>query len=227
VAAFYAKRFRKTFLLLGLLFYLLSTNYVGTKLIEPLEHRYPPFDQLDQKADAVVVLGGGNNLGVPNLPLDPGAFKRFLYGLMLAKKYNLPLIYSGGFKDADAAEATAGEIAESLGIAIETPTTFQHRFVLYFERRSRDTYQNALFTKRMLNTFGMQNPKLILVTSAFHMPRAKLLFDKVGLDTRPAPTDYKAASLVHFRFFPSIKGLKLTYFAMHEYVGYLRYLLKN
>jgi uncharacterized SAM-binding protein YcdF (DUF218 family) len=216
-AAFYARRFRKTFLFATLLFYLLSTTYVGTKLIEPLENRYPALQHVPADVDAVVVLSGGNNLGAPNLPLMPGAFKRYMYGVMLAKKYNLPLVFSGGFHESDAAAVVTKELNEMLDLNL----------TVRYENRSLDTYENARYTEQMLHKAGIPHPRVLLVTSAFHMPRAKLLFDRTHLDTIPAPTDYLASSLQHFWYLPSITGLRLSYHALHEYLGYLIYSFKS
>jgi uncharacterized SAM-binding protein YcdF (DUF218 family) len=206
---------------------MLSTTFIGTKLITPLENAYTQPKTIPSDLDAVVVLSGGNNLGAPNIPVIAGAFKRTMYALMLAKKENLPLIFSGGFSESDAAKETLMQINNMLDLNITTPKTYHKQFLLYFEDKSLDTYENARFTKELFASFGIDKPKILLVTSAFHMPRAMLLFKQSGFTALPAPTDYKASSLKHFAFLPSITGLRLSYFALHEYVGYLRYLLKN
>ncbi len=212
-----ARRFRKTFLFTALLFYLLSTTYVGTKLIAPLEHRYPALQHVPADVDAVVVLSGGNTPGAPNLPLMPGAFKRYMYGAMLAKKYHLPLIFSGGLHESDVAAVVTEELNNMLDLNL----------TVRYENRSLDTYENARYTEKLLHDAGIAHPKILLVTSAFHMPRAKLLFDRTRLEAIPAPTDYLASSLQHFWYLPSITGLRLSYHALHEYLGYLLYKLKN
>ncbi len=226
-AAVLVRRFRIFFLSAAILFYLISTPYVGTRLITPLEQRYTLPDPIPSDIDAVIVLSGGNNLGVPNLPLMPGSFKRLLYGIMLAKRYDLPLIFSGGFRESDAATQCIQELNDTIGLDLPHPRHFTPHFSIYFESRSRDTYENARYTKAMLRAFGLHDPKILLVTSAFHMPRAMLLFTKAGLHALPAPTDYKASSLRHLWYLPSVTGLRLSYFALHEYAGYLRYALGN
>jgi len=218
-AAFYTRKYRKLFLSGTLLFYLISTPFVGTKLITPLEQAYTQPETIPSNLDAVVTLGGGSNLGVPNLPLMPGSFKRTIYALMLAKKHHLPLIVSGGFSESNATRETLKQLDDLFDFNLTTPKMYRRDFSIYFEKNSRDTFENAQFTKKLFKTFGINRPKILLVTSAFHMPRAMLLFKKSGFTVLPAPTDYKASSLV--------TGIRLSYFALHEYIGYLRYLLKN
>jgi uncharacterized SAM-binding protein YcdF (DUF218 family) len=206
---------------------MLSTTFIGTKLITPLENAYTQPKTIPSDLDAVVVLSGGNNLGAPNLPLLAGAFKRTVYALMLAKKENLPLIFSGGFSESDAAKETLIQLDDMLDLNISTPKHYRKQFSLYFENKSLNTYENARFTKKLFASLGIDKPKILLVTSAYHMPRAMLLFEQSGFAALPAPTDYQASTLYHFAYLPSITGLSLSYFALHEYVGYLRYLLKN
>ena len=95
LAALYAKRFRLFFLANAIVFYLLSTSYVADWLLAPLE---TPFNKPLEKqpVDAVIVLGGGHTQGVANLPLSSDAYKRMMWGLMVAKSNNLPLLFSGG-----------------------------------------------------------------------------------------------------------------------------------
>ncbi len=226
-AAIYARKHRGLFLFAALLFYLLSTDYVGTKLIDPLEKRYPPLQHVPDNIDAVVMLSGGNNLNAPNLPLLPGAFKRYMYGIMLAKSHNLPVIFSGGFKESDAAKVVTDELNTMLDLDLTTPAKWQKAFGIWYEDRSKDTWKNALYTKAFLRENGIDHPNILLVTSAFHMLRAKMLFDKAGLDAIAAPTDYLASSLQHFWYLPSVTGLKMSYHALHEYVGYLLYRYKD
>ncbi len=216
-------------MLSGVLFYLLSTSYVGTKLIQPLENRYPPLSKpLQTKVDAIVVLGGGSYIGTPNLPLMEGAFKRLIYALTLAKRYNLPLIYSGGWDDSKAAKETLAAIAPAFLSQTDLfPTRFQPRFGIYFEDQSRDTYENAQFCRKFLRSYGIANPHILLVTSAFHMPRARMMFDKAGLKTLPAPTDYIASPHARLSFLPTITGFRQSYYALHEYLGLLIYRFKN
>lgn len=78
-----------------------------------------------------------------------------------------------------------------------------------------------LMAERQLN-------KIILVTSSFHLPRAKLLFDQVGVETYPYPTDFKVASreITWLHFIPSADALRNTSSGIREYLGRIYYWLK-
>ena len=227
LAAFYVKKYNKLFFTSAVIFYLLSSRSVAVFLAMPLEQVFPPVQTLSKDIDAVVVLGGGNYLGSPNLPLSEGGFKRFAYGMMLAKKYDLPLIFTGGWKDPQAVRQTVDECNRMMDTNLTMPKTFSHHFSLYIEEKSKNTHENALFTKTFLENAGIKHPRICLVTSAFHILRANMVFQKIGFETVPAPTDYKAVYASHLNFLPSTDALKLSYLALHEYLGYLRYLFKN
>ncbi|TIU18533.1 MAG: YdcF family protein, partial [Mesorhizobium sp.] len=62
---------------------------------------------------------------------------------------------------------------------------------LILENRSRNTYENAVFTRELVTP--KPGETWLLVTSAFHMPRAKALFDKAGFATVPWPVDYRTS----------------------------------
>src|SRR5690606_23198947 len=84
--------------------------------------------------------------------------------------------------DGEADADTAPRLLSALGLA-------RDRLVL--ENRSRDTYENAVFTRQLVNP--QPGEKWLLVTSAFHMPRAMALFRKAGFDVLAWPADYRTA----------------------------------
>ncbi len=96
------------------------------------------------------------------------------------------------------------------------------------ESNSRNTYENALFTKQLLDKI-QTGAKCILVTSAFHMPRAKALFDKQGVDVTAYPTDFTGNRLNQPKhiFVPSGSVLWKWEFFIKEWVGILVYKIKG
>ena len=70
--------------------------------------------------------------------------------------------------------------------------------------------------------------RIVLITSSFHMPRAKLLFDKQGIDSVPFATDFKATGKIisWLSFLPSANGFSRTSDGIREYIGRLYYKLK-
>jgi uncharacterized SAM-binding protein YcdF (DUF218 family) len=201
------------------LLYLLSTGLVANLLLAPLENAYPPLSSA-QGARAVVVLGGGYNDLSPEYGrgvLTPISEKRAVYGLELADRYGLPLVFSGG-KGLDS--GTAGSEAEAAGDLWRRLGVSADRISL--ETESVDTKANA----RGVVSLAGKGP-FLLVTSAFHMPRAMLAFEKTGASVIAAPTDYRvkrrAAGWVDL--LPDTYQLDLSRTALHEYVGLLYYRL--
>lgn len=102
-------------------------------------------------------------------------------------------------------------------------------FGLYVEDKSLDTYENAKLSKKVLNDIGIYKPTIILVTSAFHMHRSKLLYEHFGFTVIPAATDFKLSQSPKnmWDYFPSMGALKKSYTALHEYAGILSLWLRG
>ncbi|MEI6877053.1 MAG: YdcF family protein, partial [Spirochaetota bacterium] len=88
------------------------------------------------------------------------------------------------------------------------------------EKKSRDTYENAAFTKGLVGA-----GPILLVTSAWHMPRSMLAFTKNGIESIPAPTSYRVDkhSLDFLDLLPGSESLLTSQLALHEYLGILWY----
>ncbi len=235
IMVFYAKKFKTVFIFFALGFYLLSNIYVANFLLRPLEQPYNKAFDSKIKADAVVVLGGGNASGSANLPLNADPSKRALYGLMIAKSQNIPLIFSGGALKGDESEASSfiksmKEISKYLGVDMEfSPKLQMNRFVISTENRSIDTYQNAKFTKERFEEAGIQNPAIYLTTSAYHMKRAVQLYRHFGFKVIPCATDFKIGKRQKsiWDYFPKMGAFYKSYLALHEYAGLLSLKLRG
>ena len=96
------------------------------------------------------------------------------------------------------------------------------------EAASRNTYENAVLSKEVLAEHGLQ--RVLLVTSALHMPRALATFKSAGIDTVPAATDftvtYKDQRTV-IDFLPDAEALSRTTYAIKETIGYVYYWWKG
>jgi uncharacterized SAM-binding protein YcdF (DUF218 family) len=113
--------------------------------------------------------------------------------------------------------ATMGRLLEALGVARERTT---------LEDRSRDTYENAVFTKRLLDPQPGQ--RWLLVTSGWHMPRAVGCFRRVGFPVEPWPVDYRTSGRLSPWLNTGIpEGLRRMDFVMKEYVGLVVYYLRG
>ncbi len=203
-------------------FYLISIQPVSDLLIFPLESRYPPLNEERAQAAAVAVLGGDLLQHSPNYgsraALGPSSSIRAAYGASVARELMIPLYYSGGAPlespGAESGATAAGRFWSGLGVDPKTVT---------LEGRSDDTTQNALFLEALVPP-----QPLIIVTSAYHMPRSVLAFKKTRLSTIPAPCDYRRQGPPYkiLDFLPSPDALDSSYQAFHEYVGLLYYSMK-
>ncbi len=193
----------------GLSMYLLSIEPVKDMLYAPLEKAYPVPQTF--KVDAIVVLGGGSYAtGI----LKEDSMKRLLTGFVLHKKTELPIILSGGASFGRLPDAEVmKQVLEELGV---------DRSKIITEVRSRDTYENALYVKEICERRGFR--RLLLITSAYHMPRAVETFKRTGLEVVPYPTDFKRDNKYSlYSLLPRAGVLADSYKALREYLGGLAY----
>ena len=208
------RRTRYYFLALAVM-YLLSITLVSDRLLQPLETYYaqPELSAL-RNADAIVVLGGGKDFdGEGQAAADPA--NRLLMGIRLHRALNLPILVSGGqvFSYAGTEAEIEYRLLKSAGIG--------EAFILK-EDRSRNTVENARYTKQLCEKMGMD--KVILVTSGYHLPRSVLIFEREGVNVIPYPTDYKTnkeIAIDAFAFTPSAEAVRTSAIAMKEYLGIL------
>lgn len=202
------------------LLYALSTGVISSLLIAPLENKYPPIMASDG-AQAIIVLGGGFNDSSPERggagSLTPVSSMRASYGFELSRKFGLPLLFTGGGYYDARGRGNEAEAAGAAWLAFGVP---KDRISL--ETASEDTKGNAAGVASLAG----KGP-FVLVTSAFHMPRAVLAFHKAGITVLAAPTDYRAkrSSFTFTDFLPDTWKLECSRSALHEYVGILYYIL--
>jgi len=183
----------------------------------PLEQRFPM--PAPEKVDGIIVLGGA--LDLPNTidlrqPGLDGAAERMTQAVALTRRYpEAKLLFSGGsglvrshsFNESQVARA----VFESLGV--DPARTL-------YEDRSRNTWENALYSKRLADPQPGQT--WLLVTSAWHMPRAVGCFRKAGWAVLPYPVDYLGNDAEWFGFGAATR-LDLLTVVLHEWLGLLAY----
>ena len=197
---------------------------IGNMLIYPLEQRFPAWDPARGAPDGIVILGASIEADLSaahGTAIVRSAPDRIIRGAMLAHAYpNARILYTGGSANLfsnDAREADfAASILEGLGIA---------KSRLIMERRSRNTLENAEFSRDLVKP--KPGERWLLVTSAFHMPRSVGLFRKAGFAVEPYPVDWRVGELGDFRAFSGIaaEGLLRTDAAVREWMGLIAYRL--
>ena len=237
IALFFCfKRSKFTFIpiLLALVILLTTGNEkVSNYFLKSLEWQYLPVPELPT-ADAIVVLGGStNSVAYPRvLPELNERGDRITYAAKLYKDGKAPVIVlSGGrinwdgSKESEAKDIT--KLLELMGIPSEA---------IIQEGKSVNTYENAIFTQKILEEQGIE--KILLVTSAFHLPRALKIFQHLGIDTIPAPTDYFVSEYelqerdfslesTILSLIPNAKNLDRTTTVIKEYIGTIVYWLRG
>lgn len=191
---------------------------VGSWVIAPLEHR---FDRPDPaKVDGIVVLGGAVETAesIPgDLSLNDAA-ERITTMVALARRYpGARLVYSGGSGLArHPGPGEAGEVKpllEAMGLPDER---------VIYEDRSRNTWENAIYSKQLVQP--KPGETWLLVTSAWHMPRAIGCFRSAGWPVVAYPVDYLSRNL-RWANFDAPRQLYTISLAEKEWIGLLAYRL--
>jgi uncharacterized SAM-binding protein YcdF (DUF218 family) len=197
---------------------------LGHILILPLEQRFPQWDPSHGAPDGIVVLGGAILSDVSaargSVALNDSA-ERITAAVELARKYpNARIIFSGGVGSIRPDVPPEAPFAAKELLALGVP---QERITA--EEQSRNTIENAVFSRLVAQP--KPGERWLLVTSAFHMPRAIGTFRAAGFPVEAYPVDYRTRGMNDLaRPFASLAtGLNETDYALHEWIGLLVYRL--
>ena len=175
----------------------------------------------------IVVLSGGI---VKSYPTNNGVYEwndpdRFFAGINLYNKdQSRKLVFTGGMNPFNYNLQSEGEI-------LKRKSRF---FVNNFENiivsgNANNTFEESKQIKRLINNSKISN-NIILITSAFHMKRAKIIFEKEGIKVNPYPVDFRSDNLSFYRivknplsWIPNTDSLHKTSFALKEIYGILIY----
>lgn len=174
--------------------------------------------ELAEQAEAIVVLGGGREQADPGWGTDQPslmALERVRYAARLAKASGLPLLTSGGLhfgNPPSEAALMASVLAEDYQLQVR-----------WQEGASRTTWENALYSAAMLQQAGVK--RVVLVTQAWHMPRARWCFERAGFEVIAAPMGFLGVD--HGRpaagLLPESKALWQSSLLLNEALGLLLY----
>jgi uncharacterized SAM-binding protein YcdF (DUF218 family) len=216
-----------------------SNRIVAMFLTRSLEGRYLPSAELrayEVRADAIVVLGGATRTGVfPRSSSEINeAGDRLLYAARLYRQGVAPyLLLSGG----RARIVETPSVPEAEGMAEILVEIGVPREAIWLETASRNTHENAVQSLAILQAQSVE--RIVLVTSASHMPRAVAVFAQTGLEVIPAATDFQVVQedwafytrlnpLVQLNnLLPRAADLERTTRALKEYVGMVMYRLQG
>jgi len=202
----------------------LGLSPLGNALILPLEQRFPAWDDKGGAPDGIIVLGGAITPEVSAARSDVAlneAAERVTAAVTLARRYPVArIVYSGGsgalIFDEGSEAASAVRIFESLGVPSAR---------ILAEDQSRNTVENAVFS--MLLAMPRPGERWLLVTSAYHMPRAMGVFRRAGFPVEAYPVDWRTRGPQDaLRPFSTLgSGLERADTAAREWIGLLAYWL--
>ena len=209
---------RKTLAIFSLTLSLLVTwaasfNPVGNALMWDHEARYPAFQYNDDiEVDAVHVLGGGHMESkrfAGGAQLSSSSLARVVEGIRIAQMYpDARLVFSGYAGYTGVNKTPNAEVAKAVAVSLGID---EERIDLLTE--AKDTREEAIDVEDFIH-----DGRLILVTSASHMPRAVTIFKQEGLKPIPAPTYFLGAENLSPSF-PSAGNLQKTERYLYEKVG--------
>jgi uncharacterized SAM-binding protein YcdF (DUF218 family) len=207
--------------------WLSSTQRASEWLIWTLERDYPEQAMgMVGQAEAILLLGGAltpptHTASFPNLHESSD---RILHAMRLYKAGKAAkVVISGGQLPWEGAPQSESEATAELLVGWGVPAE-----AILVEKVSANTYQNAIFSKAILKEQGIA--EVLLVTSAFHMPRAMAVFERAGIRAVPAATDHLGARDGDgdlLEWMPDPWALYVTTLAIKEYVGMAYYRWKG
>jgi uncharacterized SAM-binding protein YcdF (DUF218 family) len=221
---------KRSFFLVGLILLLILTHRA---IFQAVVHWWEPapvsIKSLHKKYDYIILLGGYSDfqtaMGKSEFQLGLKGGNRLITALHLYKKgIGKKIILTGG-----SGKLFGDRFGEAEYVAPYLKTLGLPDSAIIIENKSRNTRENAVFTKQMVDSL-QKNASCLLVTSALHMPRSKACFDRVGLSTTIYPTDYyteKSDNYFKLFFEPSSTQLYAWEAILHEWIGVITYKLKG
>lgn len=172
-------------------------------------------------AEAIVVLSAEMDVGAPEYgaqTVGPMTLQRIRYAATLQRRTGLPVLVSGGLLSGHR-ESHAASMQRALEQDFQVP-------VRWAEARSLDTRENARYSAEMLRADGVK--RVLLVTHAWHMPRAHAAFTAAGIEAIAAPTAFAALPTeAASAWLPRWAGIRDTCLALHEWLGRAYYAMRS
>lgn len=200
--------------IVALIFLVFAVYPVGPWMLSPLEKQFEKTWPLPQKIDGILVLGGALDADMSyeyNQTSLRDSAERLTEFIALVQDFPAAIhIYSGGKGEA--------KLARNLMRRMNVDTR-----AMIFEDRSTNTYENIVLSKKLINPQAGET--WVLVTSAWHMPRAMAVAKAQGWDFIAYPVDHRTFGFIYprNRSFDMLTNFQLATLALHEWVGLFVY----
>jgi uncharacterized SAM-binding protein YcdF (DUF218 family) len=218
---------RKKLLIWGLaVFYFFGNPFVVDECFRQWEPVTPDVDLGSENYDAAIVLGG---IGSVDMRLEKINFgyscDRLFQALPLYYKGRVKrIIFTGGSGSIEFPEKKEGVYVAKYLQSIHFPDS---GFII--EPHSRNTFENAVFTKKITDSLGVKN--VLLITSAFHMRRSLAIFEKAGYKNITPYATNRVSGARRFTpdhlLLPNAEAFLSVQLLIHEWIGYLTYKLRG
>jgi len=220
----YKKNKRWRFLYIALMqLYLCSNSFIVDELYRLYETRTEDYDLSKNHFPAGIILGGICDIDLRKNEVDFGHNSdRLFQSLRLLKNRAVKkLIFSGGSGSVEFPEKVEARFIQQY-----LKDAGLNDSVFIFEWKSKNTYENAVYSKAILDSLGLLSDTVWLITSAYHMPRSMTIFKKAGIKVKPFVTDAHSG-IRRFTpdhlFIPNPEALYSLGFLTHEWLGFIVY----
>jgi uncharacterized SAM-binding protein YcdF (DUF218 family) len=207
---------------LAAMVWILSAAPTSGWLMGGLEKGWPIPD--DPRGDVIIMLGGGGYDRAPDLSgrgaPNASSMERLVTAARLYRRLGVPILLSGG--KVEPTDVPIARISKRFLIDLGVPPES-----ILLEDQSRDTYENALFSKKLCTRHGLVHP--LMVTSGYHIRRAVFCFEQVGMRVTPVPcglTTWPGQAYTLRELLPAAESMQATSAALHEWLGLLYYHLR-
>jgi len=210
---------------ISLLLIIIASFPVGEWLLYPLESRFQTNPNLPDKVDGIIVLSGAEDAELYHIwkQVELGAAaERDITFLTLARQHpKAKLVFTGGSGSLTKQEYKGADVAKKLFEQLSFDTT-----KIIFERESRNTYENVIYSKDLVKP--IKNENWILITTGWHMPRSVGIFCKAKWPVIPYPVDHQTNKDNLFRIdFDLANNLYTLKTAIKEWLGLFAYYLSG
>ena len=206
----------------SLLFF--SNEFLANETMMAWENPPMPFSTITTPYEVGIVLTGvtaGRPLTDDRVYFVRGA-DRILHAIQLYKAGKIKkILLTGGIASISGKTSIEAESLAKVAIMAGIPANS-----LIIENQARNTYENAIYSAAILDSLALNNTKNLLITSAFHMPRASACFSKAQVPHDTFGCDFfTTPRRIGFRqlFVPSIGALQKWSILMKEWLGLVAY----
>ena len=220
-------RAKKLKIIAVIILFISSNSFIVDELFRAYEPVTEDHDLMQTHYDGAIVLGG---IGSVDMRLNKinftGSGDRLFQALRLYKLGRVDkIIFTGGSGSVEFPEKKEGLYIHKYLMEIQVPDS-----AVIIESESKNTYENAIFTKKIIDTLHLHS-KFLLVTSAFHMPRAMAVFKKAGYANLTPYITNKVSGIRRYSFdhlfIPSVDAMSNLQLLIHEWVGFIIYKMKG